>query len=91
MNTIKTTDSTKVIFATAVLSIAIAIALMSMPLFASAATYAYVDATGEVKPVLADTWQQAISKAVNIHIHSGVKLLSSPSDFDIVGNDVPSY
>lgn len=68
--------------------LALAMVLMSLPALASAATYAYVDASGEVKPVIADTWQQAIAKAVNIHIHSGVMLLDSPSDFDIVGNNV---
>jgi hypothetical protein len=71
--------------------VAVGLVLSSVPLFASAATYAYVDTTGEVKPVVADTWEQAIAKAVGIHIHSGVMLLDSPSDFDIVGNDVASY
>ncbi|MEK7461974.1 MAG: hypothetical protein AAB618_00125 [Patescibacteria group bacterium] len=75
----------------AVAGLTVAFALMSLPMFASAATYAYVDASGEVKPVLADTWQEAIAKAPNIHIHSGVMLLDSPSDFDIVGNDVAGY
>lgn len=74
--------------ALASVGLAVAFALLSLPMFASAATYAYVDASGEVKPVIADTWQQAIAKAVNIHIHSGVMLLDSPSDFDIVGNNV---
>lgn len=78
-------------FAFAVAGVAVAVALMSLPMFASAATYAYVDTAGEVKPVIADTWQQAIAKAVGIHIHSGVMLLDSPSDFDIVGNDVSGY
>ncbi len=71
--------------------LAATLALMSIPMFANAGTYAYVDATGEVKPVIADTWQQAIAKAPNIHMHSGVMLLDSPSDFDIVGNDVDGY
>ena len=71
--------------------VTVGLVLSAVPLFASAATYAYVDTTGEVKPVVADTWQLAIAKAVGIHIHSGVMLLDSPSDFDIVGNDVASY
>jgi hypothetical protein len=88
MNT--TTNTThKVIVA--VTGLVMAVTLMSLPSFASAATYAYVDTTGEVKPVVADTWQQAIAKAIGIHIHSGVMLLDSPSDFDIVGNEVSSY
>lgn len=68
-----------------------AFAFMTLPLFASAATYAYVDTAGEVKPVVADTWQEALAKAIGIHIHSGVMLLDSPSDFDIVGNEVDTY
>ena len=68
-----------------------AITFISLPLFASAGTYAFVDATGEVKPVVADTWQQAIAAAVNIHKNSGVMLLDSPSDFDIVGNKSSTY
>ena len=80
-------------FSVAIASVGLALAmvLMSLPALAGAATYAYVDATGEVKPVIADTWQEAIAKAPNIHIHSGVMLLDSPSDFDIVGNDVAGY
>lgn len=81
-----TLSTTKITLAAT--GLALALVLVSTPLFASAATYAYVDTTGEVKPVVADTWQQAIAKAIGIHIHSGVMLLSSPSDFDIVGNKV---
>jgi membrane-bound ClpP family serine protease len=90
MNKINTTlPRTSAIIALA--GLALALGAMSLPLFAEAATYAYVDTAGEVKPVLADTWQQAIAKAPNIHIHSGVMLLDSPADFDIVGNDVSGY
>lgn len=85
------TSSRSISIAFAGAGLAVAFALISLPMFASAATYAYVDAAGEVKPVIADTWQQAIAKATNIHIHSGVMLLDSPSDFDIVGNDVAGY
>jgi short subunit dehydrogenase-like uncharacterized protein len=88
MNT--TTNTTnKVILG--VTGLVMAVSLMGLPLFASAATYAYVDTTGEVKPVVANTWQEAIAKAIGIHIHSGVLLLDSPSDFDIVGNEVSTY
>lgn len=69
----------------------LALAMFAFASFANAATYAYVDNVGEVKPVVADTWQQAIATAVGIHINSGVMLLDSPSDFDIVGNDVAGY
>ncbi len=64
---------------------------MSLPTFANAATYAYVDANGEVKSVTANDWQTAINIAPNIHIHSGVLLLNSASDFTIVGDDVRGY
>jgi hypothetical protein len=87
MNTTHTSNKVTI----GVIALLMAVTLMSLPVFASAATYAYVDTTGEVKPVVADTWQQAIAKAVGIHIHSGVMLLDSPTDFDIVGNDVASY
>jgi hypothetical protein len=69
----------------------LALAMFAFASFANAATYAYVDTTGEVKPVVADTWQQAIATAVGIHINSGVMLLDSPEDFDIVGNEAASY
>ena len=66
----------------------VTLSFFSFAMITNAATYAYVDTTGEVKPVVADTWQQAIAKAIGIHIHSGVILLDSPADFDIVGNEV---
>lgn len=87
MNTTNTTNKVTL----GVIGLVMALTVVSLPLFASAGTYAYVDTTGEVKPVVADTWQQAIAKAIGIHIHSGVMLLDSPSDFDIVGNDVAGY
>lgn len=89
MNKINTLNSTQAILVA--LSLLMVATFVTLPAFASAATYAYVDTTGEVKPVVADTWQQAIAKAVGIHIHSGVMILDSSSDFDIVGNDVASY
>ncbi len=70
-----------------VLSLAV-IALVSAPAFASAASYAYVDATGEVKSVTANDWMTAIATAPNIHIHSGVFLLLSAADFAVVGDDI---
>ncbi len=64
---------------------------MILPTFADAASYAYVDATGEVKSVTANDWRTAINVAPNIHIHSGVLLLNTASDFTIVGDDVAGY
>jgi hypothetical protein len=68
--------------------LALALALVS-PAIAGAATYAYVDAGGEVKSVVATDWRTAIATAPNIHIHSGVLLLDEPTDFKIIGTDVP--
>lgn len=71
--------------------LAMAFVLFSIPAFAGAATYAYVDAFGDVKMVTANDWQTAISVAPNRHINSGVLLLSSAADFTIVGDSVPGY
>jgi hypothetical protein len=67
-----------------------ALALVSVPALAAAADYAYVDQQGNVRSTTADTWQAAIATAPNIHINSGVMLLTSAND-DIVGNDVPAF
>lgn len=64
---------------------------MSLPVSASAATYAYVDASGEVKSVTATDWQTAINSAPNIHIHSGVLLLSTAAEYTIVGDNVTAF
>ncbi len=64
---------------------------VSVPLFANAATYAYVDAVGEVRSVTAVDWMTAIKTAPNIHINSGVLLLNTAADFTIVGDNVPAF
>lgn len=76
---------TQVVTATLAL---IAVAFMIAPAFASAASYAYVDATGEVKSVTANDWMTAIATAPNIHIHSGVFVLKTASDFGVLGKDI---
>ncbi len=58
---------------------------------ASAASYAYVDAQGDVKSVIANDWMTAIKVAPNIHIHSGVMLLTTAADFTVVGDSVAGY
>jgi len=55
---------------------------------ANAEEYAYVDTQGEVQEVTAADWETAILVAPNIHIHSGVMILTSTKDFDMVGDDV---
>lgn len=64
------------------------IAVMSA---AQAATYAYVDAAGDVKSVDAVDWKTAIAVAPNIHIHSGVMLLTTAADYTVVGDSVAGY
>lgn len=67
------------------------LALMSIPAYAGAASYAYVDASGDVRSVTAIDWMTAIRIAPNIHVHSGVLLLDSAADFSIVGDNVAGY
>lgn len=62
--------------------VVLSMALISIPAFANAADYAYVDAQGEVKSVTASDWMTAIATAMNIHINSGVYMLKSAADFD---------
>lgn len=65
------------------------VTLFSTPLFASAESYAYVDATGEVRSVTANDWMTAIATAPNIHINSGVFTLKTAADYAVVGEDIP--
>lgn len=71
-------------------AIIIALAVVALPAIASAANYAYVDQVGNVRSITSDTWQTAIATAPNIHINSGVVLLTSTNS-DIVGDDVPAF
>jgi hypothetical protein len=83
------TYSIKTLILTSVSGLALlALALLSIPVLAQAATYAYVDATGEVRSVVADDWMTAIATAPNIHINSGVYTLSTADDYDIIGEDI---
>lgn len=68
--------------------VALSLALLSLPAFADAASYAYVDATGEVKSVTANDWMTAIATAPNIHIHSGVFVLKTAADFAVIGEEI---
>jgi hypothetical protein len=70
------------------LTLAIALAaLVAAPASTFAASYAYVNTSGEVSMVTAATANQAIATAPGIHPRSGVMLLSNPND-PIVGKDV---
>jgi hypothetical protein len=77
---------------TAVMALAslFALAAMLLPVGASAATYAYVATNGEVKSIVASDWMKAIATAPGIHINSGVLLLNSAADYEVIGDDVPS-
>ncbi len=59
-----------------------------VPALSFAATYAYVNTAGEVRTVESASPNAAISSAPGIHMHSGVMLLDSQSDNDVVGDDV---
>ncbi|OIP78147.1 MAG: hypothetical protein AUK16_00770 [Parcubacteria group bacterium CG2_30_44_11] len=73
---------------TGALLLLMAAAMLVTPAFASAATYAYVDATGDVKTVIANDWMTAIAIAPNIHIHSGVMILNTALNFTFVNGEV---
>ncbi len=73
------------------IGLVVALIIASIPAFAGAASYAYVDSFGDVKMVVANDWQTAIAIAPNRHINSGVLLLNSASDFTIVGDSVNGY
>lgn len=60
--------------------IASSIVTLALPGLTHAATYAYVNQAGEVNAVTANDWMTAIATAVNIHIHSGVLLLTNQND-----------
>lgn len=66
----------------------LALAALVLPGVASAAMYAYVNADGEVRTVEAPDPNTAIRTAPNIHIRSGVMLIDSAEDQDLVGDDV---
>ncbi len=68
-----------------------AFSLFMLPALTRAATYAYVDNSGDVKSVVAGDWRTAISTAFNIYIHSGVLLLGTTDDFGIVGDNAGGF
>jgi|GEM_PF-2173252 len=66
---------------------ATALVAVAFPTFAFAATYAYVNTAGNVSAVVANDANTALMTAPNISAHSGVMLLSNPSD-PVVGDGV---
>lgn len=63
------------------------LAAAAVPGISFAATYAYVNTSGEVMTTEAATPNSAIATAPNISLHSGVMLVNSTSD-PVVGDGV---
>jgi hypothetical protein len=68
--------------------IILSLAVLALPSFASAATYAYVNTSGNVSTYIANDPMTAIQNAPNISLHSGVLLLDSVEDTSVVGDSV---
>jgi hypothetical protein len=81
-NISKVTAQFVVPFALALLTLA------AIPMYANAASYAYIDASGNIKSVTADNWMAAIATAPNISRTSGVLLLTGPAGFHIAGGKI---
>ena len=62
-------------------------AVVAVPGISMAADYAYVNASGEVNMVTAADANTALMTAPNIHMHSGVMLLTNGDD-GIVGDKI---
>ena len=65
-----------------------AFALLIAPAVTSAATYAFVNAQGDVNSVEASTPTIAIDTAYNRAVHSGVMLLITESSKDILETSI---
>lgn len=69
-----------------------AVALASLvagPALTHAQMFAYVDATGDVRTIDTTDAMTALRTAPNIHARSGVMIIDSAADQDLVGDDVP--
>jgi len=69
-----------------------AVALASLvagPALTHAQMYAYVDVAGDVRTIDTTDAMTAINTAPNIHARSGVMILDSTADQEVVGDDVP--
>lgn len=65
-----------------------AFAIAVVPAMSYAANYAFVNNSGEVSLVIANTAEQAIATAFNRSARSGVILLNSLADNGLVGDNV---
>jgi len=84
INTTMTSNSSK--FAVLALTVA-TFALIALPAFSQAASYAYVNQSGEVNMVIANDPMTAIAIAPNRAMHSGVILLTTQST-GLIGDNV---
>lgn len=62
--------------------------VLASPASAFAATYAYVNTSGDVTTMEAPSAAIALTTAPNMAVHSGVLLLDSVADQEVVGDDV---
>lgn len=84
-----TTLSRRTVVSTLALGAVLATALvLGTPNVSQAATYAYVSQEGSVQTVIANSWMDALTRAVGIAVHSGVLLLDSEASYDVVGDVV---
>ena len=65
-----------------------ALGALVLPMTSNAADYAFVNNAGYVELVTADNASMAMMNAQQISLHSGVCLLSKPSDYSMVGKFV---
>jgi hypothetical protein len=67
---------------------AIALAAVAVPSASFAAMFAYVNTSGEVRTVEADSANAALQTAPSIHERSGVMMIDGAADSEIVGDSV---
>lgn len=66
----------------------LALFALALPTLTHAADYAFVNNSGFVALISADTASMAMMNAEQISLHSGVCLLSKESDYNMVGKFV---
>ncbi len=69
----------------------LALGIVALPAISFAETYAYVHTSGEVRSVTANDPMTAIATAVGRAMHSGVILLNSQADTDLLGDNVSGF
>lgn len=68
---------------------ALALAAFIVPGISHAQMFAYVNTAGEVRSMEAVSAETALVTAPDLHARSGVMLLDSSADQEVVGDDVP--